>query len=122
MMSGAGIGLAKLGGGEWKLLEAVAHVLDIFDKATQRLCAANYPTLNAAVPVYNHLFNMLEDFGDACDGKDEADSGKSVDIIGLCTPSAKRTLSRRPFRPGGPWQALRVLREDLGRPAWMRSQ
>ena len=101
--------LPNLSNDEWERVEAVAHVLGIFDEATLMLCGTNYPTLNAAVPIYNQLFNELEDFGDACDDK-EKDA-----ILGQWRARTPSMLSRRPFRPGGPWQARRVLREDPGR-------
>jgi hypothetical protein len=61
--------LPELSDEEWRLLEVAAEPLGAFDMVTQRLSAADYPTLNMAVPAYNFLFNRLEDLRDACDGK-----------------------------------------------------
>jgi hypothetical protein len=72
--------LPKLSDEDWKLLEAVDRVLRVFGYTTEELCATNYPTLNSAVVVYNHLFNKLEDFYDLCvDGADDASDDDSQD-------------------------------------------
>jgi hypothetical protein len=65
---------------DWKLLEAVDRVLRVFGYTTGKLCATNYPTLNNAVVIYNHLFNKLEDFYDLCvDGADDESDDDSQD-------------------------------------------
>jgi len=105
--------LFKLSDKDWKLLEAVAQVLSIFDFATRKLNATSYPTLNSALLVYNHLIDELEDVHDLCDGKadgrddeadsqddevdsqdDEADSRKFKAFISQCSPTMKCTLKK----------------------------
>jgi hypothetical protein len=80
--------LPELSDGEWELLGVVARLLGIFDEATRALSATNYPTLNRAVPVYNYLFNKLEDFRDACDD----DARENATTIGQCSPAVKDAL------------------------------
>jgi hypothetical protein len=82
--------LPTLNDEEWELLEVVAQLLSIFAGATRVLSAANYPTLNIAVPIYNYLFNNLEDFRDACD--DKAGGRGNATIIGQCSPVVKGAL------------------------------
>jgi hemoglobin-like flavoprotein len=38
------------------------HISQIFKRATNHISASRYPTLAAAVPVYNWLMNNIEDF------------------------------------------------------------
>lgn len=82
--------LPQLNNEEWEVLEVIARLLSIFDEATRALSATNYPTLNRAVPVYNYLFNKLEDFRDACDN--EAGARGNAAIIGQCSPVVKDAL------------------------------
>jgi hypothetical protein len=84
------INLPRLSDEEWELLGVVARLLSIFDQATRKLSAVNYPTLNRAVPIYNYLFNNLEDFRDACDGKTSL--RETAAIISQCSPVVKGAL------------------------------
>jgi hypothetical protein len=47
---------------EWSMLETVCDLLKMFKRATDCLSGSTYPTLNAAIPVYNYLMDMIEDF------------------------------------------------------------
>jgi len=84
--------LPELSDEEWELLGVVARLLSIFDQATRALSATEYPTLNRAVPIYNYLFNKLEDFRDACDGKASAQGDAA--IIDQCSPVVKDAFSK----------------------------
>lgn len=79
--------LPELNDEEWELLEVIARLLSAFDEATRALSAINHPTLNRTVPVYNYLFNKLEDFRDARDN--EAGARGNAAIIGQCSPVVK---------------------------------
>lgn len=75
---------------EWELLKVVAQLLSIFEEAAQSLCAANYPTLNEAVPTYNCLFDELEGF---LGMRNEDDDGKAnAAVIGGCSPANRDAL------------------------------
>jgi hypothetical protein len=69
----------------------VTQVLSIFEKATRLLCAANYPTLNKAVRVYNCLIDELEYFLGRCN--DEEQGRQRAAIVDRCSPTAKRALT-----------------------------
>jgi hypothetical protein len=47
---------------EWSMLETVSNPLKMFKRATDCLSGSTYPTLNAAIPVYNYLMDMIEGF------------------------------------------------------------
>jgi hypothetical protein len=83
-------GLPQLSDEEWKLLDVAEQLLGAFDKVTRRLSATEYPTLNRVVPIYNHLFNKLEDLRDVCDGL--ADCQGNAAITDQCSPTSKRVL------------------------------
>jgi hAT family C-terminal dimerisation region/Domain of unknown function (DUF4413) len=80
--------LLELSDKEWELLEITAQLLVAFDIATHRLSADSYPTLNQAVPIYNYLFNKLEDLHGLCG--DESDCQEDAAIFAQCNPACKR--------------------------------
>ena len=63
----------------WQLLESVLPLFKAFKTATNYLCAAGYPTLTTAVPVYNYLIDALEDY---------RDNRENVDVIRAATRAA----------------------------------
>ena len=106
-------GLSKLNNEEWVVLEVasqvlgpffllqpfilfdaaitVPQILSVFDKATRVLCAADYPTLNKAVWVYNYLIDELEYFLGRCNNEEEG--RQRAAIVDRCNPTAKCALT-----------------------------
>ena len=68
----------------------ITQVLSTFERATQLLCGATYPTLNRAVQVYNHLIDELEYFLGRCN--DEEKGRQRAAIVDQCNPAAKHAL------------------------------
>jgi hypothetical protein len=75
---------------EWELLGVVAQVLSVFAKPVQPLCGDSYPTLNEVVPIYNYLFDALEDFLDP--DSDKPNDPENTAILNRCSPANKDTL------------------------------
>jgi len=50
---------------EWSMLETVCNLLSVFKQATDFLSGSTYPTLTAAILVYNYLMDDLEGFMEA---------------------------------------------------------
>jgi hAT family protein len=90
-MASAHPDLPSLSDAEWELLEVVGQVLSVFRKPVQPLFGDKYPTLNEVVPIYNYLFDMLEDFLDPCD--DKAHGQGHASILDRCSPASKHALT-----------------------------
>jgi hAT family C-terminal dimerisation region/Domain of unknown function (DUF4413) len=73
------------------LLKATGQILSGFEKATRRLSAAKYPTLNNAVPIYNLLIDELESFLGQCNEKEKG--RQKAAIVDQCGPANKRVLT-----------------------------
>jgi hypothetical protein len=82
--------LPELSDEEWELLDVVARVLSVFAEPVQPLCGDSYPTLNEAVPIYNYLFDTLEDFLDP--DSDKVCDPDNAAIVNSCSPTNRRIL------------------------------
>jgi hypothetical protein len=69
------------------------EILSIFAEAIPMLSGASYPTLNEAVPVYNCLFDYMEDFLGQCNEEAEGQARAKI-IDDACNPATKSVLHR----------------------------
>jgi hypothetical protein len=83
-------GVPELSSEEWVLLDVAGQLLGLFEEGSRWLCAANYPTLNRAVCVYNHLLDELENFLGRCN--EEEEGRQRAAIVDQCSPTNKRAL------------------------------
>jgi hypothetical protein len=49
---------------EWSIVSKICRALQMFDEATELVCASKHPTLTGTIPVYNALIDVCEDFVD----------------------------------------------------------
>jgi hypothetical protein len=72
----------------------VVEVPSAFAEAIPLLSTTSHPTLNEAVPVYNCVFNDIEDFLGRCNGNDLPSGRERAAAINACSPANRNTLRR----------------------------
>jgi len=65
---------------QWKLLERLKDVMEIFVKATQYLSSSSYPTLSAQLPYFSVLATRLENLAD-----EYRTAGSDVELLAAIT-------------------------------------
>ena len=74
---------------EWRLVAEIRWLLQVFEGATEMICASKRPTLTSAIPIYNALIRSCEEFAEG-----SAESGILSGAVGaarskLCAYYAK---------------------------------
>ena len=49
---------------QWRLMQEIANVLEVFDTATKEMSKADSPTLPHVIPTYNLIIDEIEDYID----------------------------------------------------------
>jgi hAT family C-terminal dimerisation region/Domain of unknown function (DUF4413) len=73
-------------------VQTIAGILSSFAHAAPQLSATSRPTLNETLPMYNYVFDNLEDFCGACMG--QPCGREKAALIDACSPASKDVLRR----------------------------